>query len=78
MNVEKITVSVDTNIPELSEKVKRLQQVIAEAKELIEEINGFEAEIDLSGLTVNIDSNQLAQAVSKDLRNKARSQGSSL
>ncbi|MDT2961537.1 hypothetical protein [Enterococcus casseliflavus] len=45
VKAKKITVSVDTNIPELSEKVKRLQQVVAEAEKLIEEINDFSLEV---------------------------------
>lgn len=42
MDLEKMLVSIETNIPELSAKVKRLQQIIVEAEALIEEINSFE------------------------------------
>lgn len=37
-----IKVTIESNIPELSEKVKRLQQVLAEAEILIQEIREYE------------------------------------
>ena len=43
-------VTIETSIPELSEKVKRLQQMLAEAETLIQEINDFKLKVNVEVL----------------------------